>query len=100
MEEQLKAYVAHANQRFAEIEARLYVAEFIAANTEATLFGLNGFSLDEMKALHQSLRDQLSKVVFPAVGPAASDAWAGEIQMAMDRLLTRIEAMLEEKLGG
>jgi len=88
------------NKNFHDQGARLRMLEFLVAQLYAISYIRDGVTQEQIDENHGRLRKEISQITFPDMGAVASDAWADEIERALDYQLGQIEAMYQARREG
>ena len=75
-------------------EARLYAIEYMIMNVYAHLHCLLKTSPQKVREMHDAFREQMAVETFSLDDPAESDAFAAEVQQAVEQMQDGIEDIL------
>jgi hypothetical protein len=80
-----------------KVHARILAIEYFLAEAFRMIYGLAGFSQEEIDASHRELREVLRTLKVPFDDPAISDLIAPELEEAHTRLVGMIRVAGEDR---
>ena len=78
-------------------EARLYALEWAVSQIWCVSLMATGIPRTFLKEIRGQALQGARSLTFPSVDPAMSDLYASEIEVAIDRLLAMLQALLEKQ---
>jgi hypothetical protein len=82
-----------------KLQARLAAIEYMVANLYHRWHRLLGSTPEQIRLTHEKAREMWSRQTIPDVDPAQADMMAGEVQAAVEDILTLIEQMAGMQKG-
>jgi hypothetical protein len=76
-----------------KLEARIAAIEYMVMDLTVKFHRLIGAPHQAIIQAHDQAQEMLSNSTIPGIDPAQSDAFLGEVEIAVQRLLSGIEAM-------